>query len=60
MDGIRKEGSAYRWQPGEQPGIGDIGWRTFVGAEFWDRLPDQTELNETPNVEIEKSIAFFA
>ncbi|WP_421361890.1 hypothetical protein [Agrobacterium rosae] len=55
MEGIRKEGSAYRWKPGEQPGIGDIGWRTFVGAEFWDRLPDQTELNEALNVEIEKS-----
>ncbi len=55
MDGLRKEGSAYRWKPGERPGICDIGWRTFVGIEFWDRLPDHSELNKTLDVQVEKS-----
>lgn len=54
-EGIRREGSAYRWKPGEQPGIADIGWRTFIGSEFWDRLAEPAELLKTPRVTIEKS-----
>lgn len=54
-DGIRTEGSAYRWKAGELPGIADIGWRTLVGAEFWDRLPDPERLPSGSDVTIEKS-----
>ncbi|CEJ13641.1 hypothetical protein BN1110_03964 [bacterium YEK0313] len=38
-EGIRREGSYYRWKEGEEPGIGDVGWHTLVGREFWPRLP---------------------
>lgn len=39
-DGLRREGSAHRWKEGEQPGIPDLGWKTFIGREFWPRIPD--------------------
>lgn len=42
-EGIRRQGSYYRWQEGEQPGIGDIGWHTLVGRDFWSRLPDDLD-----------------
>lgn len=54
-DGIRTEGSAYRWKAGELPGIADIGWRTLVGAEFWSRLADIAPLQAMSDVIVEKS-----
>ena len=61
--GIRKTGQGYRWDkspelepdaPADlQPGIPDIGWRTIVGAEFLDRLPDlKSALATTPEVSV--------
>lgn len=40
-DGLRRdEGMVfYRRHPDLLPGIPDIGWRTFIGAEYLDRLP---------------------
>ena len=40
-DGIALEGSAFRYASSSEvkPGIADIGWRTFVGAVFMERLP---------------------
>jgi hypothetical protein len=40
--GQRKTEEGFRWDknPDVQPGICDISWRTFVGAEFFPRLPN--------------------
>lgn len=54
-EGIRREGSAYRWKSGELPGIADIGWRTLIGAEFQNRLGELTELRDVPGVRFETS-----
>ena len=42
LDGIRVEGSKFRYdrQPDVCPGLPDIGWRTFVGQAFLERLPE--------------------
>ncbi|MEB2848204.1 DUF3396 domain-containing protein [Rhizobiales bacterium RZME27] len=55
MDGVRREGSAYRWKSGEKAGIADIGWRTLVGAEFWDRLPPMEDIGSQPDIAVDKS-----
>ncbi|SFB50082.1 Protein of unknown function [Rhizobium sp. NFR07] len=54
-DGIRTEGSSYRWKTGELPGIADIGWRTLIGAGFWPRLPDIAQLRSGSDIAVEKS-----
>lgn len=54
--GVRREGSPHRWQPGEEPGIPDIGWRTLIGREFWDRVPDvEADLADVVGVQVERS-----
>lgn len=64
--GIRKTGEGYRWDespklepnaPADlQPGIPDIGWRTIIGAEFLDRLPNlESTLATTPEVSVEEA-----
>lgn len=55
MDGVRREGSAYRWKSGEKAGIADIGWRTLIGQEFWDRLPETEDLKSQPDIAVDKS-----
>lgn len=61
--GIRKTSEGYKWDKSPelepdssadlQPGIPDIGWRTIVGAEFLDRLPDlRSALAATPEVSV--------
>jgi hypothetical protein len=56
IGGIRKERSffPYAKHPGVEPGIADVGWRTFVGTPFLDRLPNLVEVAETPGVKIEQ------
>jgi len=61
--GLRKTSEGYRWDkspelepdaPADlQPGIPDIGWRTIIGAEFVDRLPDmKSALANVPDVSV--------
>lgn len=58
-EGIRKEGSYYRWKAGEEAGIADIGWRTLVGKEFLSRLPsDFTELTSKGDITVENGRNF--
>lgn len=53
---LRREGSPVRWKPGEEPGIADIGWRTFVGREYWDRIERVlAALATEPGISIERS-----
>ncbi|RFP89805.1 DUF3396 domain-containing protein [Rhodobacteraceae bacterium 63075] len=64
--GIRKTEEGYRWDespkldpdaPADlQPGVPDIGWRTIVGAEFLDRLPNlKNALGTKPEVSVEEA-----
>jgi len=50
--GIRKTPSGFPWHkhPELKPGIADVGWRTFVGAEYFERLPDLAAVQDTPEV----------
>lgn len=61
MDGIRKEGSSYRWQTGEEPGIADIGWRTLIGREFWSRIAEAlSELKAEKDITVVQSDTVLA
>ena len=40
LEGLDRERSFHCWGSGEEPGIGDVGWRTFVGNAFHERVPD--------------------
>ena len=52
-DGLRREGSAHRWAKTEEPGIPDIGWKTFIGREFWPRIPEaKARLEAQPDVTV--------
>ncbi|WP_150130080.1 DUF3396 domain-containing protein [Sinorhizobium sp. RAC02] len=54
-DGLRREGSAHRWKEDEQPGIPDLGWKTFIGREFWPRIPDvAVALKAEPDITVEE------
>lgn len=57
LDGIRVKGSAFPYDknPGVKPGIADIGWRTFVGAPFLERLPRIGDLADKPGVTLERA-----
>lgn len=51
----RDEGMAfYRMFPDLLPGIADIGWRTLLGREFTDRLPDLGGLDGAGGIEIRR------
>lgn len=54
--GIRKEGSFFPYErhPKVQPGIADIGWRTFIGAAFLDRIPDIDSLQGADEITVER------
>lgn len=55
--GLRIEDGGFPWDEyeGLEPGIADIGWRTFVGAEYLPRLPDLAdELKDAPGVTLEQ------
>ena len=39
LEGLDRERSFHRWKAGEEPGIGDVGWRTLVGRAFHERVP---------------------
>ncbi|MFV0475996.1 MAG: hypothetical protein ACK5MQ_17605 [Pikeienuella sp.] len=56
LDGIRSKGSAFPYDkhPDVRPGIADIGWRTFVGAPFLDRLPHIEKVADTDGVKLER------
>lgn len=51
--GLRRARSAMPYVGDMQPGIADIGWRTFVGSEFLDRLPNSFDL--PADIEVETS-----
>jgi len=42
--GLRRAHSAMPYTGDMQPGIADIGWRTFIGPEYLDRLPKTFDL----------------
>ncbi len=53
---LRREGSPHRWKAGEEAGIADVGWRTFIGREYWDRIePALASLARDPDIAIERS-----
>lgn len=56
LDGIRIEGSKFRYDkhPDVRPGLPDIGWRTFVGQAFLQRLPNmERTLEPAADVDVE-------
>ncbi|MDV3455355.1 DUF3396 domain-containing protein [Sphingomonas sp. HF-S4] len=56
QEALRREGSSHRWKEGEEPGIIDIGWRTYIGPDYWDRAePGLASLAEEPGVTIERT-----
>lgn len=49
--GLRRAHSAMEYSASMQPGIADIGWRTFIGPEYLDRLPKTFNLPTEITVE---------
>ncbi|MFT6451441.1 MAG: hypothetical protein ACJA06_000925 [Halocynthiibacter sp.] len=49
--GLRRAHSAMAYEGDMQPGIADIGWRTFIGPEYLDRLPKALDLPAEIKVE---------
>ncbi|MEM5501638.1 type VI immunity family protein [Ahrensia kielensis] len=49
--GLRRAHSAMPYVGDMQPGIADIGWRTFIGPEYLDRLPKAFDLPSDVSVE---------
>ncbi|MBU2866011.1 hypothetical protein [Pacificibacter marinus] len=49
--GLRRAHSAMPYTDNMQPGIADIGWRTFIGPEYLDRLPKSFDLPRDVSVD---------
>jgi hypothetical protein len=57
--GLTRDGSAFRFDrhPSVSPGIADIGWRTFVGPSFLDRLPNLDLVHNQSGVIVDRGPA---
>ena len=54
--GLRRAHSTMPYTDDMQPGIADIGWRTFVGPEYLDRLPKSFDLPRDVRVEASEAM----
>lgn len=55
--GIHKEIGHTPWDdyPDIEPGIVDVGWRTFLGSYYLDRLPNLDEVSQNEDVTLERT-----
>ncbi|MGH1329259.1 MAG: hypothetical protein ACRBBK_00105 [Paracoccaceae bacterium] len=54
--GLRRAHSTMPYSDDMQPGIADIGWRTFIGPEYLDRLPKALDLPAGIKVEASEAM----
>lgn len=54
--GLHEEVGNFRWDrvQGARSGLPDIGWRTFVGKHFLDRLPDLDQIAQVEGIAYER------
>ncbi|PZX13130.1 uncharacterized protein DUF3396 [Celeribacter halophilus] len=54
--GLRRAHSTMTYTGDMKPGIADIGWRTFIGPEYLDRLPKSFDLPRDVRVEARETM----